>query len=375
MITPFSIFTMALFTEIVPPQGPVQYDANSTFRILFQLKGSVWSKVLPYCIANVILMIFIRKLRDYGIADMGMNNQGHTFAGMVVAFLLVSRINTTIKNYGAGRASVGTMYRETRELVYNSMVLSKRGKNNDKASKEWRVELAYRAILLLRTAVAAVEYDADKIPSWDVYELSGAELDYCQPSPAWKKYKLTPNNERSDTMKVPHRMAYLLRQTIANQSTRLEDPMHFSKENKMLNSVDTFLTGYYGLRKRMTTPPPFPLVQMTLILVLSYVFTIPFVLLNDRTDVLYEHCIVVFLITFGFLGLEQVAAELDDPFGNDDNDFDVRAFAKVVYEDILILVHDEDGEQYADMLKSKLMACQPKTDAKPNEYTSLMNCV
>ena len=68
---------------------------------------------------------------------------------------------------------------------------------------------------------------------------------------------------------------------------------------------------------------PFPLIQMTRTIVLFYVYTIPFVFLDDTSShSLMEHCIVVFLITYGFMGLELVSIELDDPFGNDANDFE-----------------------------------------------------
>ena len=55
-----------------------------------------------------------------------------------------------------------------------------------------------------------------------------------------------------------------------------------------------------------------------------YVFTIPFVMLGDASSDV-AHCCVVFLITYGFFGLEIVAIDLDDPFGDDANDFDVRS--------------------------------------------------
>jgi predicted membrane chloride channel (bestrophin family) len=107
-----------------------------------------------------------------------------------------------------------------------------------------------------------------------------------------------------------------------------------------------------SMRKFMTTPVPFPLIQMTRTIVLFYIFTIPFVLLKDESagiNMLVEHCVVVFMLTYGyvqrnqvvillpvascvlrssfvlwnsFLGLELVSIELDDPFGDDDNDFE-----------------------------------------------------
>jgi predicted membrane chloride channel (bestrophin family) len=33
---------------------------------------------------------------------------------------------------------------------------------------------------------------------------------------------------------------------------------------------------------------------------------------------------MVFVLTYGFIGLEVVAIELDNPFGNDPNDFNCR---------------------------------------------------
>jgi predicted membrane chloride channel (bestrophin family) len=57
---------------------------------------------------------------------------------------------------------------------------------------------------------------------------------------------------------------------------------------------------------------------------LFYVFGTPFVLLDDTpANLLIEHCIVVVVFTtYGFMGLELLLIELDDPFGNDEHDFE-----------------------------------------------------
>lgn len=36
-----------------------------------------------------------------------------------------------------------------------------------------------------------------------------------------------------------------------------------------------------------------------------------------------------FLLTYGFVGLERVSIEMEDPFGNDTNDFDDMGLAQV----------------------------------------------
>ena len=63
---------------------------------------------------------------------------------------------------------------------------------------------------------------------------------------------------------------------------------------------------------------------------------------------------IMLVITYGFIGLEYVAIELDDPFGDDPNDFDVRGLAEVVFDDIYIAIHDIDGEEAADALRKNV---------------------
>lgn len=78
----------------------------------------------------------------------------------------------------------------------------------------------------------------------------------------------------------------------------------------------------------MTTPFPFPLVQMAQTFLFFFVFTLPFALLNDSSNDLYL-IVAIFVITYGFMGLESVSIELDNPFGTDDNDFNNLRMAYV----------------------------------------------
>jgi len=126
------------------------------------------------------------------------------------------------------------------------LVFTKRYKNNSQADKNWRTEVTYRALLLLRTAVAVIEYQSENLPAWKVPEMSGVERDYCQPSNSRRRHQQTPATEYTDSMRVPLRMAYLLRESIVSQESRLTKPLAAIQENKLLGSVDTFLGGYYG---------------------------------------------------------------------------------------------------------------------------------
>ncbi|KAL3922165.1 MAG: hypothetical protein SGILL_002350 [Bacillariaceae sp.] len=119
-----------------------------------------------------------------------------------------------------------------------------------------------------------------------------------------------------------------------------------------------------------TTPVPFPLVQMARTLVMVYVFTLPLVFLGDGNSNFWEDCITTFLLTYGFLGLDTTAVELDDPFGDDANDFDVAAYAQFAIDDVIILIYDADGEEWADALRYK-MNDEPSSPA--DEHSGLVS--
>jgi len=194
------------------------------------------------------------------------SSQGHSFITLVVSFLLVSRVNIALNRYNEARSHLGVMYRESRELIQNTCVFS--SNQTDRKASEWRNEVAYRCLLLLRTAMAVIDYPTTNQPPWDIPELSGFELEDVKKSifisNDVRRWAHEERSEWEETMRVPIRVAYLLRKSIHSHGKCLGEPgLPISHENKMLSSVDQFMNGYYGIRKFLTTPVPFPLVQVS----------------------------------------------------------------------------------------------------------------
>lgn len=105
---------------------------------------------------------------------------------------------------------------------------------------------------------------------------------------------------------------------------------------------------------------------------MAYVFTVPLILVGEKTGSLLYHCISVFIITYGMIGLEMVAIELDDPFGDDPNDFDHMNMAQKAYEDIYILSLNTDGTDYVSKLRVR-MHDEYDTTKTINEQTCLLH--
>ena len=223
-------------------------------------------------------MVALSFWRGYSNNFPKISNMGHNYIAFLVAFLLVSRVNTSYARYRESRNHLAAMFRDVRELI-STMAAVTEPQNDTKSSKEWRLEVAYRTCLLLRTAMAVVDYPADEIAPWDLGELNGTEKDdvvrhtYLNPKVAALQTERL--SEFEESLRVPVRIAYLLRKSIHSHEDRLNKPLHIAHEGRLLGSVDSFMSGYYGIRKFLTTPVPFPIVQMARTFMFFYVFTIP----------------------------------------------------------------------------------------------------
>ena len=72
------------------------------------------------------------------------------------------------------------------------------------------------------------------------------------------------------------------------------------------------------------------------------------------------------------MGLEYVSIELDNPFGNDDNDFDNLAMCYTAFEDTYLLITEVDGYELADQLRSMMSSKKDMMDGNATETTGLL---
>lgn len=317
-----------------------------------------YTQVLPYCIANTLLAILLDWLNIHKGIDLGISSKGHSFLGLVVAFLIVSRANVSIGRYGEARNFLSQMYRCAMELTQNVMALS--NDRLDNQANEWRFQVAYNTLLILRCITAVIMFQDSKIPCWELDEMSDDFAESLKQrlfvgDASSTRWAHATRDEAGENMRVPIIMAFELRTNIHAQRQFLTPPLETGQENKLLSSVDGFMGGYYGIRKFLTTPFPFPLVQMSRTFLFFYVFTVPFALVEASNKMVF-HSILIFFFTFGFMGLEYVSIELDDPFGSDPNDFNCLRMTYVAFEDTYTTLLDVDGPEAADRLRRSMHA-------------------
>lgn len=314
----------------------VNYDSDSTFGVLTQMRGSVWPKVLPYCVANTAWTYCIYWLKHQRQIDVTFPDSGHTFLAAILSFLVVTRSNIAYARYWEARTELSRAMKSCRELVQHAITFSRF--DASPSAQKWRSDVARRTIVLLRTVVSVLEYQTSGQHAWKIPELTKDEKQALLSA-------VGKSNERA-----PMVLAMFLRSTIASHVECLANPFHVNKELRLFKFVSEFIAAYHDLTKLVTTPFPFPLVQMSRTFVLIWVFSLPLSLVYDM-ETLPALLFLIFFVTFGFVGLEFVAVEFDDPFGDDENDFDCLGLARVVFEDLYISIYDVDGQHAADALR------------------------
>jgi len=287
------------------------YDSKDHKGVIFSLHGTVWLHVLPLCIANMSITIAIYLLKDYDIVDLTFEDKGHQILATMVAYLVVSRVSSAYSRFWEARTLLSKALQQCRQLSIHTAAFTR----DDKSEKahSWRRLISKRLVEMLRATINVLE-DADKT----------VELVH-GPEDGRSKY--------TEYIDDPTDLAMNLHVAITLHKEYLEEALVIHKELKLHHYVGEFAKYYDDLAKFSATPYPFPTAQMTRIFLFVWMFTLPCALVNESSEP-YSIGIIIFFITYGFFGLEFVSIELDDPFGEDPNDLEMRALSTVVIRGI-----------------------------------------
>jgi putative membrane protein len=172
-----------------------------------------------------------------------------------------------------------------------------------------------------------VDYGSERIPPWNIAELDEKEAEEIKKDIFENSGETTKRDDRwsrpkrtewEEVLRVPPLLAYKLRLRLGEGETQLSGRPDAYRFFNNYSAVDSFMESYYLLRKHMTTPFPFPMEQMNRTFLYFYIFTVPLTLLEDvKEKYPYLQMLVTVFLTYGFVGLQLIAVELDDPFGND----------------------------------------------------------
>lgn len=218
----------------------INYDQD-LFSTLFQMYGSVWPKVYPYCCVNVLLTFSIFFLRHNGI-DPTFPSSGHSFMAIMVSFLIVSRAQTIYSRYMQQRDQLGQLFRASRDLVQHIYVLT--AHNKTAKAKDWRNRCVYHIIVLIRVTIGSLAFESSKMNAWDdedqgLMEEFGITVNN---SSYQNGYVESFESRRNSNFRAPITLIFQLRKAIMSQrqcifNDKDAPKMNISEELKILQYV------------------------------------------------------------------------------------------------------------------------------------------
>jgi predicted membrane chloride channel (bestrophin family) len=337
----------------------VSYTAQNHVQVLFQMYGSAFPQVFPFCLSNCLWTLFVAALKEKEIVDLTFHSSiGHSFMGLLVSFLIVSRSKISYDRFMEYRRHLATAYRMCREIAQFTTVYT--GHTQTPQAKEWRSEVCYRTIVLLRVTMDCLLWSSTEREKWgeEYYKYKPTQdKNRDDVSEHFFRFRSLSHGRRSnidENFRAPISFSHVLRQVIMQHPEYLGYKMPVNEYRDLIIFVSKYLESFHGFRVLIFTPYPFPLVQMTRAFLFFWVYSLPLVLLNEYR--LENSLLIVTLVTFGFIGVEYVSMALDDPFGDDTNDVDEHGMALLVYEDIYLTIYRTDGPEAAMELRERVLA-------------------
>jgi predicted membrane chloride channel (bestrophin family) len=331
----------------------VSYSPGNHVQVLFQMYGSALPQVLPFCLANVIWTMTVSGLKSWDMIDITFKSStAHTFMGLLVSFLVVERSRVSYNRFMENRCFLADCYRCCREIIQLGCAYTYMTKTE--AAREWRQNLAYRTILLLRVTMDTLEWSSTHRDRWEIKHDTAYKK---EESPHIKALRELTHGDRTlvdENFRATLMFEYALRETIMSHPEFLGYKLHANEYRDLVLVVSQFNKAFHGFRVLVFTPYPFPLVQMTRTFLFFWVYSLPLVLV-DQMGSLYSTLLMVFFLTFGFVGIEYVSMTLDDPYGHDVNDVDHNGMAELVFEDVYLTLYKVDGLESAREVKRRVM--------------------
>lgn len=317
----------------------VIYDAKDHVKVIFTLHGSVWPSVLPWCVFNTVVTCTIWALGYYEVADLTFDvGLGYSYLSVLVSFFVISNINTTYNRLWEARDYLGKALFAIATLSMRAALYS--AKENGERSKIWRNALKTRLIDLLRTAMYQIQ--DERASTLNIMGGGGALDDPDGGRSKSDTGMLIIALAQIEKKPVPA-SAFRLEAAILSHADYLDQPLLIQHEMDLLGRATAFFDAFGGLLKFSTTPRPFPTVQMGRTLLFVWVLSLPFALVtgSDEVSSIVECSFLVFLITYGFIGLTFAEIEMHDPLGKDANDLETTRYMKLIEEDIELFLGND----------------------------------
>mmetsp|Transcript_131776 Transcript_131776/g.320209 ORF Transcript_131776/g.320209 Transcript_131776/m.320209 type:complete len:550 (-) Transcript_131776:47-1696(-) len=306
----------------------IKYDAGHMgLFFIIRWKGSVFPKALVWAIPNAILAVllhnFARQEQEFG-NDMSMGGVNILWAGYtsVLGFVVVFRNNQAYTRFWEGATLINQVRGEWFNAVSTLFAFCNHGKEFQDKVETFQHTLVRLASMLYCSALQQVcDLEDDTL---EIIDNQGMDLeslgfmqdsnDRCEILLQWIQ-RLIVDSEESKTIKIAPPLL-----------------------TRAFQELSRGIVNLNNARKIKDIPFPFPYAQMITCMLIVHWATTP-VIASQVIESRVAAGVVCFFVTFAFWCLIYIALEIDQPFGEDENDLPLREMQRDFNQSLLNLMH------------------------------------
>jgi len=308
-------------------------DLKNPWKIIFQVRGSIWMMVLPYCILNCVALVVVVYLQENQQIRIRFSPKGHALMSLLIAYLVVSKVTLAFNRYMSLRFAIGCAFLAIRETYQLAMLFTE-----DEVTEEadnFRSSLKLQLLELINCTGRVIKNERHAA------QLAQAEY---------------PDYTEDPMTNILH-----LRNHIYKEMQKLNpEKIELLERMRLIDKLHEYVVAYNKLLELLSTPVPFPLVQMGRTFLFLWVFSMPLVLMGV-VDEIYSGILFLFFLTYGFMGIEFVCMKLHDPFTDDSKLINVSGMQEATVSGIEIDYMNATGFMDISRIQSTRTGSTAKT--------------
>lgn len=286
----------------------IQYDPHRWMDHFFDIRGSLVREISGRVLLCTLWSLGVVYFHLY-IHPVGIPSIIHTLVGLALGLLLVFRTNASYDRFWEGRKLWGGMVNETRNLIRSSEAFLSEAPETRREIALWMMAFIYGAMNILRDKKSFG-------PIADYLDQKDVKLAYESPHPAIFAAK-----------KI----------SLSLQQARLGGHINEFVQISIDQNVQLLVDYIGGCERIHRTPLPFAYVVHLRRALVIYCFSLPFALV----ELFSWNWAVVFdtlFLSYVFFGIEEIGVEIEDPFGEDENDLPLEAICESIFKNTRALL-------------------------------------
>ena len=292
------------------------------FRSTVRWRGSVLPAILPrslICGASGVLITILHQL-GWPVAIPALAG---LVPNLVLGLMLVFRTNTAYERFWEGRRLWGSLVNVSRNLARqiwtnvaepesDNIVLGRQSDTVPGAQSDREAKAATLRLLVAFAVATKLHLRQQPV---------NQELEQLLPSSKFFKLKQMNN--------PPLEVAFWIGDYLQQQYQR--DRLHIHQLIAMQELLNGMVDSLGGCERILKTPIPLAYMIHLRQLLLLYCLTLPFQFVSDLG---WWTSLVVVLISFTLFGIEEIAVEIENPFGQDANDLPLDAICETMLRNV-----------------------------------------